>query len=171
MKKIREVPGYDGAYWVSADGEVFKRMKPRKRTDGYLSVALKKGVTRSSAGEVRSVSVHRLVAELFIGQAPDGRPHVDHKNRSRSDNRAENLRWASPSENSSNRRAYNPWVNRKPPDRLVLAVRMLADGIPRSEIVEATGYTRKTLEAIAQGRRGKTAHALIGNKAALVAGG
>ena len=46
--------------------------------------------------------VHRLVLETFVGQATEGKPQADHINRVRDDNRIENLRWVSRSENQRN---------------------------------------------------------------------
>lgn len=51
----------------------------------------------------RSYSVHRLVCETFHPN-PDGKETVDHINRIKHDNRAENLRWATRSENQGNRK-------------------------------------------------------------------
>ena len=45
--------------------------------------------------------VHRLVLEAFVGPCPVGF-ECDHKDRNRSNNHIENLRWASSSENSRN---------------------------------------------------------------------
>jgi hypothetical protein len=47
-------------------------------------------------------SIHRLVAEAFLDNS-DNKPHVDHINRIRSDNRVCNLRWVTIQENALNR--------------------------------------------------------------------
>ena len=45
--------------------------------------------------------IHRAVAELFIPN-PENKPHIDHINTIRTDNRAENLRWVTAKENCNN---------------------------------------------------------------------
>lgn len=46
--------------------------------------------------------VHVLVALAFVGPKPSPQHTVDHKNRVRNDNRAENLRWATKKEQHAN---------------------------------------------------------------------
>lgn len=66
-------------------------------TDGYKIVTIK----------CKHYYVHRLVAETFLDN-PQNKPEIDHINRNPSDNRLENLRWATRSENNRNTSANDP---------------------------------------------------------------
>ena len=63
---------------------------------GYPYVHLRKD------GKAYSPTIHRLVALAFI-ENPNNYPVIDHINRNRQDNRLENLRWASQSQNCVNK--------------------------------------------------------------------
>lgn len=83
----------DGAVYNPGD----KWHKPKwtygcRMRNGYMTVCVQ--------GR-KNLLVHRLIAETFVAN-PDNRPEVDHSNRDRSDNRMENLRWATRSENQRN---------------------------------------------------------------------
>jgi len=89
-------------YQVSSTGLVrsikFNRVKvlrPALTNSGYWIISL------TANGIQHSYKVHRLVALAFIPN-PDNKPQVDHINRIRTDNRVENLRWATRSENNIN---------------------------------------------------------------------
>ena len=65
-------------------------------TEGYLSVLLFTNKKR------KHYNIHRLLAIHFISN-PENKPCVDHVNRVRTDNRIENLRWATYCENNQNK--------------------------------------------------------------------
>lgn len=54
-------------------------------------------------GKSTSKTVHRLVAEAFHGPCPAVGHQVDHVNMKPGDNRAANLEWVSPAENTRRR--------------------------------------------------------------------
>ena len=99
----KPVVGYEGMYEVSSYGRV-KSFKPRSNgkilkgkidKGGYLLVILCKDKKQTT------YKVHRLVAEHFIPN-PQNKPCIDHINTVRTDNRVENLRWATYKENGNN---------------------------------------------------------------------
>lgn len=87
-------------YQITDDGRVWSKNSNRflslnKGKNGYYLANLWKN------NKLYTKSVHRLVVEAFIPN-PDNKPCVDHINGDRTDNRAENLRWVTPRENSNN---------------------------------------------------------------------
>lgn len=101
----RPVVGYEGLYEVSNTGLVYslysnKVLKACPDTDGYLGLNL---YSRTSDNKLvrRPCKVHRLVATAFIPN-PENKPQIDHINGIKTDNRVENLRWASCRENINN---------------------------------------------------------------------
>jgi hypothetical protein len=75
-------------------------VKPKKDKDDYLYPGL---YTKNGKRLFRRV--HRLVAETFIIN-PFGKPLVDHIDGEVSNNNLENLRWATPVENSQHMRKF-----------------------------------------------------------------
>jgi hypothetical protein len=76
-------------------------LKAAPRKTGYIVMPL-----IDEHGKKRSKSATRMVALAFIPN-PENKPHVDHINRKRDDNRVENLRWVTVVENSANRDTSN----------------------------------------------------------------
>jgi hypothetical protein len=64
--------------------------------NGYLIVCLHKDKIQ------KNVKVHRLVVKAFLPN-PENKRTIDHINRNKQDNRLENLRWATHSENCLNK--------------------------------------------------------------------
>lgn len=105
VEEWRDVKGYEGLYQVSDWGNVrslnynhtstIKNLTLVNGKNGYLIVCLHKGAIQKQG------KVHRLVAEAFIPN-PQSKPTVDHINGDKQDNRVENLRWTTNSENNNN---------------------------------------------------------------------
>lgn len=107
----KDVVGYEGKYKVSNFGRVFsltrvrnnggniykgRMLKPEKGRRNYYSVALLDGY-----GKGKRIQIHRLVAKAFIPNLSN-KPQVDHIDGNPSNNRVENLRWATAKENVNN---------------------------------------------------------------------
>ena len=115
IEEWRSIEGYEGLYQVSSLGRVrscdrFAKdgrctrlfrgrvLKPAKNNGGYLQVVLCKD------GKQTIFRVHRLVGMAFqdiCGEYMNGH-EIDHRNTTRTDNRAVNLHWVTSKENSNN---------------------------------------------------------------------
>jgi predicted XRE-type DNA-binding protein len=95
MKLIPNFPGYfateDGRIWSEQKGSG-RFLKMQEDKDGYLYVTPCKHTKQFTR------KVHRLILEAFIGPCPAGM-ECCHNNGDPSDNRLENLRYSSHSEN------------------------------------------------------------------------
>ena len=95
---IKDVFGYEGLYKISDDGFVFSIFRNKllcqwKNNQGYMFVTLRKNGIRKNR------SIHSLILETFIGQKPSNKHQASHINGFRTDNRLENLRWLTVSQN------------------------------------------------------------------------
>lgn len=93
MKDIKDYENYQ----ISEDGKVYNKikqifMKPSLSKYGYYRVGL------TNANGKKIISIHRLVAKTYIPNTFN-KPQVNHINGIKSDNRLENLEWATREEN------------------------------------------------------------------------
>ena len=106
MEEIwKPIKGFEDKYYISNKGNVLaknyersgksKLLKPTLSTTGYLKVELWTGTKR------KIYKLHRLIAEAFIPN-PQNKQFIGHINTIKTDNRIENLRWVTRSENMNN---------------------------------------------------------------------
>lgn len=97
----KEIEGHPG-YWVSSLGRVrsprkILKLDKRINNSGYIRTHIRTSRTRR-CGHRKNEYLHRLVAIAFIPN-PLKKPHVNHKNFNKLDNRVVNLEWVTSKEN------------------------------------------------------------------------
>ena len=99
----KDIPNYEGLYKISSLGRIISSYSRRilsptisghKGKDYYAITLVKNGIKKR-------FHIHKLVALSFIPN-PDNLPCIDHINTDRYDNRVENLKWCSFSQNNLN---------------------------------------------------------------------
>lgn len=98
MKRRAWIEGFKGKYKVSAAGYVIsmklkRPLVPELNKCGHLRVDLCKD------NVCKKLYVHRLVAIAFIPNPDPNRILVNHKDGKKTNNKVDNLEWATPSEN------------------------------------------------------------------------
>jgi len=96
MLHVKDIPGFS-YYSITTNGKVWSKYKHRwlkatLKPNGYLSILLVKNKKHFRK------YIHRLVLETFVGNCPNGF-ECCHANGIKTDNRLENLRWDTRSEN------------------------------------------------------------------------
>ena len=141
-------------FHVTADGDVYgpsgRKLRPYVHVSGYALV------NRRTPKGVRSVRVHRLVAEAFHGTPSPGAV-TRHLNGDRLDNRAENLAWGTQSENwaDSDLHGTSSKGERHGAAKLtaddVRAIRA-ATGVTHRELAQRYGVSKSHVSDIRRGR-------------------
>ena len=139
-------------YEVSDSGEV-RNIKTKHvlaqqvNNRGYAKVFL------SDNGKQNGVLVHRLVASAFVvNDDPTNKTQVNHINEDKTDNRASNLEWVTPSENIN----YGTGVDRRAKTQslpVVMVYRGLSVVFDSAEDAEKrTGIPAKSIQKCCVGR-------------------
>ncbi|MFE0326287.1 HNH endonuclease [Streptomyces sp. NPDC058960] len=97
-RDVQDFPGYRVSSAGRVQGKSGRLLKPWPNGTGYVQVTLTDGAVR------RAVTVHRLVLEVSRG--PGGDLQGAHLNGDPTDNRLENLSWATPAENNEHKRSH-----------------------------------------------------------------
>ena len=94
----KPVVGYEGLYEISNLGRVKSLIRgiirKQRLNKGYMYIGLHKD------GVEKMCKVHRLVAEAFIPN-PKNKSDVNHKDQVKTNNKLENLEWATRKENTN----------------------------------------------------------------------
>ncbi len=150
MTRVRITPEYPGLV-ISDDGRIQgpsgKWLKPVIDQDGYHRVSVKIN------GKWYPRGIHAIVCAAFHGPAPTPEHHAAHRNDVKSDNRAENIRWATPAENNGSDRNRNGHTargeisgNAKLTEEIVKKIRIEhAAGVSISELSRTYGVARSTI--------------------------
>jgi len=155
-EEFRPVVGFEGRYEVSNLGRVRslphiqlgRNGKPIKRLGrilrpgrhnkhGHVSVVLGRGNTRQ---------VHRLVLEAFVGPCPPGEETCHDPDPDPTNNRLDNLRWGTRSDNINDAVGHGTWHSEK---------RIAGWASPANAAGRAKGHGGRTPAALAALARGR----------------
>lgn len=147
-KPVEGFPNYE----VSDGGDVRnattgKLLSPYKNQRGYMKVCL------YVDGKKKYLSVHRLVANAFIEKEEHSvRVQVNHIDEDKTNNRASNLEWVTPSENIN----HGTCIERRAKSQS-RTVEMIYKGLTvlfdsTRDASERTGIPRKYIQGVCQGK-------------------
>lgn len=97
--KWRDINGYENLYEASEVGYVRNKktgkiLKPVLQHNGYLHVTLYKNK------KPKQFRHHRIIAETFISN-PENKPHINHLDEDKANNKVSNLQWCTSKENNN----------------------------------------------------------------------
>lgn len=161
-------PIFGGVYEVSYRGEIRRREAAVNSDAGRVLNYRTKGskgrqrVTLCTGGRPRSFSVHRIVAEAFLGPCPLGMT-VNHKDGNPSNNHASNLEYLSFFDNEMHAQSTGlklrgeQQVNSKLTDAKARKIWMLFDrgGVSMKELGRRYGVAVSNIHALVRGRSWK----------------
>jgi hypothetical protein len=101
----RSVPGHGDVFVASSLGRI-ARVVGHSAANGYRQISFKRamkpfkasGASKKWPDQLRGYA-HHLVALAFLGEPPEGKTQINHKDNDRSNNRPDNLEWSNQTEN------------------------------------------------------------------------
>lgn len=118
--EFRKIPSLKFLYEVNSNGTIIRNVKSKKQlkirldmhhsTKGYYATFVHIGGRKEGNKRVR-VMMHKVVAECFLGECPEGL-QVDHIDRNSHNNDYRNLRYATHSEQMKNRTLSEETIER-----------------------------------------------------------
>ena len=148
---------YNG-YRVDESGTIYSKRFPDRpcftqpNHKGYLLVGL------MIDGAMHKKAVHSVIAECFLGPRPEGY-QIDHINGDKTDNRAANLRYVTPSENVKaayalglkDHSGFKASASKYTAEQLEKALELIAVGRKAGEVELFTGVKRGTYKLLKNG--------------------
>lgn len=156
MNGLKDIPGYEGIYKASKDGQIYavnyrksgrlKKLKSFINSKGYLSLCL------TNNGKGRTMRVHRLIAMAFLPNK-NNLPAVNHKNGVKTDNNVGNLEWCTISHNNTHAYRSLGVVRRSiPVSQYTMAGVFVAKYASRKEASLAVGVHENNIGGAALGK-------------------
>ena len=158
----REIPGEWG-YLVSSLGRIKSCHKPGPGAEGRETYRVLSPSTTSRGYVVVSLKgkqrrVNRLVLAAFIGEPPTNLHQAAHWDGDPSNNRLDNLRWATPKENAEDRIRHGTWAHGERVNTCKLTreqvdeIRRRLVSDTRKDLSVEFGVAWSTINCIAKGR-------------------
>lgn len=166
----KDIPGYDGRYQASTDGQIRgcdrtytvtpadgkkaytrvhkgKVLRPCVGSNGYFYVGLRK---KTSSDNATYLPVHHLIAITFLGARPDG-AYICHKNGDKKDCRVDNLRYDTPRENHLDVYRCGGTYGKLSPDQVRVIKARLKAGEQQTAIAKDYGVSQTAIYYIDKG--------------------
>lgn len=165
----RNIKGFEGLYTVNALGKIYsarndKYLVASQDRFGYLKVNLSKD------GKFSQMKVHKIVAETFLGERPNG-AQINHIDEDKTNNCVWNLEYVTPSDNINHGKRNEKVADslransmfRIPIKRCDLQGNILEEYASISEASRQTGIAQSNISRSLTGKR-KTAGGFIWKK-------
>ena len=123
--------------------------------NSYVYVSLRK---QGDGGKAKSLTVHSLVLEAFVGPRPEGSQECHFPDRNKLNNNLSNLRWDTPSGNSLDRKEHGTWRcgedihgSLMTEDVVMSAREMMSKGMKIKDICKVVGFKYATVKDAIRG--------------------